>query len=325
MGALYEEITLSELVIKDGRVTFNGKSYVQSKNFGESLSYIVNTPPNIDALDKRVVFYHAVDKAVAVFPLGVSLFKPDDALTLRNRLRAEGWHLPEQHTEADKTWAMVFNPETVETVIGPIRVGMFLDIPHDAVRPAMFYSVVERVSNRSYFVLPDKGSTLKTDFSMVEDPLDWMYESVKSSVKHVGETLTAWLVKRLKQLHGVTASLEECLKVCEKTNGMVERVLDMDTVMTKHGLAAPSDKWTMFRRQANTPYNRLTLALLMSEYATYGADMGSKFSLMAEAGSMILDRGDLESRPVWVSWDKTVARDILGNEYLFSGGEIQNK
>ncbi|MEM3116804.1 MAG: hypothetical protein QW136_00155 [Nitrososphaerales archaeon] len=322
MMARYININIKDAGIIDGHLNVfvpsdgEWKRYTMSDGFSNSLNSALNVDDGLNAigvLDKEMILYVVGDKAVGIFPCNVSIFRPDDALAMRNRFMAEGWYVHEHRTSSERTNSILFNRETHDSAMGPIRIGIFINIPHDAVEPATFYTAIERTLNHSYFIFDDKNSILKADFYIISDYLGWVYESAKAAVQNISNTIKKWLIDRLSQLRETPASLEECIKICEKTNKMACGVIDIESILIKHGLAAPSDAWSMFRRQANTPYNRLELAIILSEYATHMASKDNRFDLMADAGRMILDRGDLESRPVWVAWDMI---DRTGDEYL---------
>lgn len=228
-------------------------------------------------------------------------FTSVDGLTLHNRYKGEGRDVPFVSVDYDRTQLMLFG-EAFATNCGDLKLGVFANVPHTGTKPAIMYAAIQKVSNGSFIILPDKDSTVKTEINTA-DPLDWIYTSIKSSVEHINVTLTEWLTKRWSQLHLATASLEECLDVAKRVGPRVLSAIDLDSILTAHKMASPSDKWPMYRKQANTPYSRLDLISILAEYATF-VSVDMKFKIMADAGSMIVQYGDLELRPTWINWNK---------------------
>lgn len=249
-------------------------------------------------VDKRVVVYIAGDRIISFFKCDDGRFSPDDGLTLANRLTHEKWHIPYCQVTAEGT-KLALMTEPFHN--GELRIGVLADVPHIAGKPCVFYATVEY--KNSLLVLPDKDSTLKTEVNNNANPLDWIYNSIRSSAEHVKLTLQDWVIQRWAQLEDSTASLDECLKVVDKVGSSALTEIDLDRILTAHKMASTSDRWPMFRKQANTPYTRLKLMKLMADHAKTLTD-DTKFKLMAEAGSMLVQYGDLELRPSWASYEE---------------------
>lgn len=300
MEAIYLELNLRDIKYVSPDVIINGVCYTVSQDAIQSLSRIAGT--DLSALpNARAIAYVAGTKLVAFFACDDSRFTPDDGLTLHNRLKAEHRHAPFLSVTAERTQMMLFG-DVISTNHGDLRVGVFADVPHTG-KPVIIYAAIERVLNGSFIILPDKDSTVKTDIINTTDPLDWVYTSLKSSVEHTNTTLVEWIKQRWAQLYDSTASLEECLDVAKKIGNKILSAVDLNELLTAHKLASPTDRWPMYRKQANTPYSRLDLVCMLAEYATtIQADL--KFKIMAEAGSMVVQYGDLELRPAWLNWDR---------------------
>ena len=302
-GATYQELSLRDLVYDGANIIIDRRSYLIGQSLVAAIGRITNTKSDniktvLDNPDRRIIAYIVGNKLVSIFNCHEGRFTPDDGLALANRLRAEQWRVPYNTTDIERTQMMVFTEEFGDS----IRLGVLADVPHTGIKPAIFYSVIER--NKAFIVLPDKDSTQKTEVINTANPLDWIYNSVKASTENVKSTLKDWVTNRWKQMRESTASLEECLKVAEKVGYKVLDNIDLDKVLTAHKMASPSDKWPMYRKQANTPYSRLNLMLILAEHAVT-TDVETRFKLMAEAGSMMVQYGDLELRPRWVTWDQT--------------------
>jgi hypothetical protein len=210
----------------------------------------------------------------------------------------------------DKIQLIAFAQESIDTTVPSekIRVGVLITVPHNE-EMVTFNVAMQRIRNNSLVVFTDKNSVLKSKARKQDN--SWLREPLKAVSMQIDMVFKPWLIKRLQQLKDSTASLEECLDVISKTNGLARSVIDIDSILNAHRIAAPADVWTMFRRQANTPYNRFDLINILSEYATNCVVGTQKIKLMAEAGSMIATYGDLELRPVWVHWDKQDLSDRL--------------
>ena len=303
-GATYLELTLRDLIYDGANIIINRKSYLIGQSLVAAIGRITDTKSDsiktvLDNPDRRLVAYIVGNKLISVFNCNEGRFTPDDGLALGSRLRDEQWHVPYHTTDVERTQIMVFTD-----VFGDdLRLGILADVPHTGTKPAIFYAVIERISNKAFIVLPDKDSTQKTEVINTTNPLDWIYNSIKASTENVRSTLQTWVTNRWQQMRESTASLEECLKIAEKIGYKILGVIDLDKILTAHRMASSSDRWPMYRKQANTPYSRLDLMLMLAEHATT-TDVSTRFKLMAEAGSMMTQYGDLELRPRWINWDR---------------------
>lgn len=179
-----------------------------------------------------------------------------------------------------------------------LRLGASVGVPHDG-QLTLRVAIISPDKN-TIIVLPDKSSSIKINSDGIS------INAIDSVLDNFSRTLSRWVSDRWLQLNTISASLEECIKIVLKTNGLARKYLNIDKILTAHGIATPADVWPMFRRQANTPYNRLDLVNILAEYAAFHAPDDIKFELMCDAGTIFMERGDLESRPAWIYWDKPV-------------------
>lgn len=307
IGANYLEVNLKDLRCNPyGKISIDGFYYrwgdgIQATH--QSLTRIAGTKllrlEDAFRLDQKAVVYTVDDRIISFFKPEDNRFSPDDGLALINRIKSEGWRVPYSNVTAENTklalMTELFHNEQ-------LRLGVLADVPHIAGKPCVFYAMVEHTDGL-LLVLPDKDSTLKTEVTNAANPLDWIYNSVKSSAEHVKITLQEWVSQRWTQLNNSTASLDECLKVVEKVGSSALDKIDLNKILTAHKMASPSDRWPMYRKQANTPYSRLELLGILAHHAKLLTDE-TKFKIMAEAGSMLVQYGDLELRPSWVSYDE---------------------
>jgi hypothetical protein len=309
VGANYLEVNLKDLRFDHsgyGKIVINGTAYswgdgLQATHLSLGRVAGVKLLRLEDAfkIDKWVVVYTVGDRLISFFECKDGRFTPDDGLTLINRLKDETWYVPYTNVVAENTKLALMTAPFHED---QLRLGVLADVPHIAGKPCVFYATVE-CADGSLIVLPDKDSTLKTEVAHSANPLDWVYNSIKSSAEHVKTTLQDWVDKRWVQLSDSTASLDECLKVVEKVGSKALDRIDLDKILTAHKMASPSDRWPMYRKQANTPYSRLELLSILADHAKSLSD-DTKFKIMAEAGSMLVQYGDLELRPSWVSYQE---------------------
>jgi len=307
VGANYLEVNLKNISCNAyGKICINGVYYRWadgSQATHQSLIRIAGTKllrlEDAFRLDKWVVVYTVGDRVLSFFESKDNRFSPDDGLTLINRVKDEGWYVPYHSVTAENT-KLALMTELFHS--DQLRLGVLADVPHIAGKPCVFYAMVEHVDGL-LLVLPDKDSTLKTEVTNAAVPLDWIYNSVKSSAEHVKTTLQDWVSQRWTQLNSSTASLDECIKVVEKVGSAALAKIDLNKVLTAHKMASPSDRWPMYRKQANTPYSRLELLGILAHHAKALSD-DTKFKVMAEAGSMLVQYGDLELRPSWVSYEE---------------------
>lgn len=307
--ANYLEVNLKDLRLDNsgyGKIVINGVGYswgdgLQATHL--SLGRVAGIKflriQDVFLIDKRVIVYTVGDRLISFFECKDGRFTPDDGLALINRLKDEAWYISYSKVAAENTkLALMTAPFHEEQ----LRLGVLADVPHIAGKPCVFYATVE-CPDGSLIVLPDKDSTLKTEVVNSANPLDWIYNSIKSSAEHVKLTLQEWVAQRWVQLANSTASLDECLKVVEKVGNKALEKIDLDKILTAHKMASPSDRWPMYRKQANTPYSRLELLMILADHAKSLTD-DTKFKIMAEAGSMLVQYGDLELRPQWASYEE---------------------
>jgi hypothetical protein len=304
VGATYLEVNLKDLRYDGyGKIRLNGTDF-RWDNVSQATHLSLDRVAGVKLLrfydaftiDKRVIVYIVGDRLISFFECKDGRFTPDDGLALINRLKDEARYIPYHNISAENT-KLALMAEPFHN--GQLRLGVLANVPHIAGKPCVLYATVEHVD--TLVVLPDKDSTLKTEVGT--NPLDWIYNSIKSSADHVKTTLQNWVSQRWIQLGESTASLDECLKVVEKIGSEALNKIDLDKILTAHKMASPSDRWPMYRKQANTPYSRLELLFILANHAKLLSD-DTKFKIMAEAGSMLVQYGDLELRPSWASYQE---------------------
>jgi hypothetical protein len=116
--------------------------------------------------------------------------------------------------------------------------------------------------------------------------------SINSSLRQIDSNT---INHRWFQLDNSIASMEECLLANEMTPNMI----NVDITLNRHKVISPQDKWLMFRKQANSQYSRLELALLMSKYAK----QTNNLKIFDYIAKFVTQYGDLESRPEWVDFN----------------------
>jgi hypothetical protein len=311
-GAEYHNLKLCDLNFVNGGLRLNDKDLSTSETLIESFGRVFNVKnPDFGELiwrlrnepNRAVILYTVGNRALALFDPKDPIFTPNDSLALKNRLLSEKWLVPHCKVTAKETHMLVFGTEMYSAFSGDggiLRLGVMLTIPHTATAPILLQTAVQRVLSSTVLVLKDRDSTIKTSVPEGSEPLNWIYRATKGAVNHFAGSMAEWVLSRWKTVRGITASLEECLKVLDKTKDKAKGMLNPDDLLTKHGLLRVSDKWSMYRRQANTPFTRLDLVNVMAEYALHSED---PWKAMADAGVLLVERGDLESRPAWLEWN----------------------
>lgn len=186
------------------------------------------------------------------------------------------------------------------------EVGLMLNVPHGD-RTITVHHAIKRHLSEGVSILMHKNSTFKLENQ--RDP-DLFKRSINNVARQTFNGLKAYVIERLMQIHHVTASLEECLSVVAITKGAAYDALRVDDTLTAHGMVAPSDRWPMYRRQANSPNSKLDLMNVMSEYSRHTKTSGEALKIMALAGDIMVIQGDLESRPAWKNFPTQDRSDV---------------
>lgn len=190
------------------------------------------------------------------------------------------------------------------------RLGMHIVIPLYTIGAILVSASVERCGGTgSILIFDHKEAKHKVNYDN-RSP-DLIAKSIIDLSNQVLPTFGEQLAKRINQAEIIIASLEECLVVNGKTDSWHYKGLRIDDILNAHRLVSPADRWAMYRRQANTPNTKMNLVDALSEWATTIEDPSKRFELSTAAGSMLVDRGDLEARPAWHHWEHTTT----GNKY----------
>lgn len=217
------------------------------------------------------------------------------------------WKIRDRFDDEESSRFLMVSPETVEAVPG-FSLGLAVEIPHMEGDIIVRYCL-ERGPSSSMIILRAKDMTYKLtvkDPYMVSRELANLFNQTVREISH-------YITDRLQRAQGVPASIEECLSVVEKTLGAASPALDIDVALAAHGMASPADKWKQFRHQANTPNSRLDLICVVSEYSSRCRTGEARYKAMVDAGDLLIEPGDLESRPAWLFWPVT---NRVGTQYL---------
>lgn len=310
--AQYQRIRLKSISVDSENDAFelNGVKYKRTDTANSDYWNLVED----GALETIVTIYSVGKEVISIFLQNAVIITPDDALTVRNRLRAEGWSVAYHTTTAENSQFLLFDNQVAKAsdeVGGAFTIGAHVIVPHTNSAPIEFHTAIKRLANSSIFIMQDRESIIKTD--PASPVLSHLYNSIRSIIGHIQSTLTEWYKIRWNQLQTTLSSLDECLKVIEYTDGLAGDLINIDKILTAHNQVSLADTWQMFRRQANTPHNRLDLINMVAEYATHHIPIDTKIDMMYKAGDMFRLIGDLESRPVWVAWDNI---DLTNKQYL---------
>lgn len=218
---------------------------------------------------------------------------------LQNAITALGWRSPYRVGVG----MMAFSPIIV---VGPrelprrYRLGFFIDIPVYETGP-----VIVKIAACDEFgemIFDYKEAKHRVGFSETAPALAKL-------ISNMGEQILPafgdQMISRICQADTIKASLEECLSVNTCTDNRYYKDLRIDDALTAHKLVSPADKWTMYRRQANTPKTKLNLVDILASYSTaMTQDLTKRVELSTRAGDELIDRGDLEARPAWHHWEQ---------------------
>lgn len=209
------------------------------------------------------------------------------------------WRIATEAESADETKAVIFRhkPSENQKLIGPgsdYDLGLMLSVPHSTRNVVIHHAIRRNISN-GVAVLMHKDSTFRMENDKTPEEFA---RSVNNIARQTLGGLKAFALERLIQIKYVAASLEECLSVAAMTKGGAYGPLNIDEALTVHGLVSPGDKWPMYRKQANTANSKLDLMNIMSEYAQEQEPVEA-VKLMAIAGDIFVNSGDLEARPGW--------------------------
>lgn len=209
------------------------------------------------------------------------------------------WQLINVVESADDTKVVIFkkNPPEIYKLIGPgseYSLGLAVSVPHSTKSVVIHHAIKRDISN-GVAILMHKDATFRMENDRTPDEFA---RSINNIARQTLGAFKAFAMERLIQCKYVAASLEECLSVAAMTKGAAYGPLSIDEALTAHELVSPGDKWQMYRRQANTPNTKLDLMNIMSEYAQ-NQDPSEATKLMAIAGDIFVNQGDLEARPAW--------------------------
>lgn len=210
----------------------------------------------------------------------------------------------------DETKAVIFkrNPPEAHKLAGPgsdYDLGLSITVPHNSRNIVIHHAIKRNISN-GIAILMHKDATFRMENDKTPEEL---VRSVNNVARQTFGAFKAFAIERLIQCKHVAASLEECLSVAAMTKGEAYGPLNIDGVLTAHELVSPGDKWAMYRKQANTPNSKLDLMNIMSEYAQT-QEPNESFKLMAIAGDIFVNQGDLEARPAW-QYFETIDRSTV--------------
>ena len=220
------------------------------------------------------------------------------------------WRFVVEAESTDDSRVVIFKhrPAENQKLIGPgsdYDLGLMVIVPHST-RPITIHHAIKRNISNGVAIIMHKDTTYKIENSKTPAELS---RSINSVARQTLGALKMFAMERLIQIKYVAASLEECLSVAAMTGGAAYGPLNIDEALTVHGLVSPGDKWPMYRKQANTPNSKLDLMNIMSEYAQ-DQEPNEAIKLMAIAGDIFVESGDLEARPAWQNFE-TIDRSSI--------------
>lgn len=220
------------------------------------------------------------------------------------------WRFVVEVDGVDEYRAVMFRhkPPEQQKLAGPgsdYHLGLMVSVPHTT-RNVTIHHAIKRTISDGVAILMHKDATYKLENDRSPDELA---RSVNNIARQTLGAFKVYAIERLIQIKHVAASLEESLSVAAITKGAAYGPLNIDEALTLHGLVSAGDKWPMYRKQANTSNSKLDLMNIMSEYAQ-NQDPSDAIKLMAIAGDIFVNQGDLESRPAWAYFE-TVDRSNI--------------
>lgn len=225
---------------------------------------------------------------------------PDPVPDLCQELVNSGWECP---TRAGAQFTAFSNAivKASDDADRAYRLGFLVEVPIYQTGPVILRAAVERCGRTAFMIFDYKEAKFKVTHdgrppaSIIKD----VVAIGNQALPQFGDQL----VERISQAERIPASLEECLVVNTKCLNACYASMRIDDILTAHRLASPADRWPMYRRQANTPNSKMSLADALSEYAATAKDPSDRFDIAVEAGDMLISRGDLEARPAWHYWE----------------------